>query len=188
MFSLIRALSKRYALLLLAVVLLCGCSSITTTQTTTTPTAAPTAQQPTPTPTPNTQATFASYVGKWTVHDSVMTINANQTGLMIWNAGPCGSAGLCGGNAPLIFTANADGSITGTIVSVTYLQGNGTPAPSGFQPSPDDVKAGDMFQLQHNGAHLLYTTWLGNASSYNSGNRYWCDATALSEGLTQCGA
>jgi hypothetical protein len=184
-FTFVRFFSKKQYVLLLALLLLCGCSSLPTTQTTTTP---PAAQQPTPTSTSDTQATFASYVGKWEVHDELLTINADHTGLLIWNAGPCGSAGLCGGNAPIVFTVNADGSIQGTIQSVTYTQGNGDPAPSDFQPSPDDVQAGYLFQLQHNGAHLLYTTWLGNAGSFNQGNRYWCDPTALSQGLSQCGA
>src|SRR5215467_14368003 len=175
LFTFVRFFSKKQSLLLLALLLLCGCSSLPTTQTTTTPpaalppaaTATTATPQPTPTSTSDTQATFASYVGKWEVHDALLTIKTDQTGLLIWNAGPCGSAGLCGGNAPIIFTVNADGSIQGTIQSVTYTQGNGDPAPSDFQPSPDDVQAGDMFQLQHNGAHLLFTTWLGQASSYN---------------------
>jgi hypothetical protein len=186
----ISSFCKRYALPLLALLLLCGCSSLPAAQTTSTPTpTASAAAQPSPTPTPAPQSVFPSYVGKWEVHDALMTIKADQTGLMTWNAGPCGSAGLCGGNAPIVFTVNADGSIQGTIQSVTYSQGDGSPAPSDFQPSPDDVQAGYMFQLQHSGAHLLYTTWLGAAASAgNSGNRYWCDPVAASSGWSQCGA
>src|SRR5689334_3002505 len=104
MFKLICSRGSRYGLLLLALILLGGCSSLSISQTSPAPTTAP--QQPTPTPTADTQATFASYVGKWEVHDALLTINADQTGLLIWNAGPCGSAGLCGGNAPIVFTVN----------------------------------------------------------------------------------
>ena len=119
-----------------------------------------------------------------------MNITAsNQTGLFQWNAGPCSDAGdLCNGNAQMAFTTNADGSITGTIQSVSYTLWSGSPAPAGYQPSTDDPKAGDTFQLQHSGAHLLYTTWFGTMSSLNDGNRYWCDAFALSAGWSQCGA
>jgi hypothetical protein len=76
----------------------------------------------------------------------------------------------------------------GTIQSVSYSQWNGDPAPKGYQPGAEDPRAGDTFQLQHSGAHLLYTTWFGEVSSLNNNNRYCCDAFALGAGWTQCGA
>ena len=179
------SLCKRYGLPLLALVLLCGCSSLATSQASQTPTAA--AQQPSPTPTA-AQTAFPSYVGKWQVHDALLTIDADQTGLFQWNAGPCGSGQMCNGNAHLAFTAQADGSIQATIQAVSYTLWSGDPAPAGYQPSADDPQAGDSFQLQHSGAHLLYTTWLGAVSSFNDGNRYWCDTFALNAGWSQCGA
>ena len=198
MFNFVRALrKKRYLFLLsLALVLLCGCSSLQTSQASPTPTsvaqqASPTptatAQQASPTPTSVAQAVFPSYVGKWEVHGSLLTINTNHTGLEQWNAGPCASA-MCNSNAQITFTENADGSIKATIQSVSYTQWNGTPAPAGYQPDPSAPQAGDTFQLQHSGAHLLYTTWLGKSSSLNKNNRYWCDSYALKAGYQQCGA
>lgn len=176
MFHFVCTLWKRYCLLLLALVLLCGCSSLSTSQAA-------------PTPTSDAQTAFTSYVGKWQVHDELLSINANQTGLLQWNVGPCSDAGqMCNGNAHLTFTVNADGSIKGTIQSVGYSQWNGDPAPTGYQPTAEDPRAGDTFQLQHSGAHLLYTTWFGEVSSLNNNNRYWCDAYALSAGWSQCGA
>lgn len=168
---------KRYLLLLLPLVLLCGCSTLW-------------ASQASPTPTSAAQTAFTSYIGKWEVHDSLLSINANQTGLEQWNVGPCSDQGqMCNGNAKITFTGNADGSIKGTIQSVSYSQWNGDPAPTGFQPNSTDPQAGDTFQLQHNGTHLLYTTWLGQRlSSLNSNNRYWCDPYALKAGWKQCGA
>jgi hypothetical protein len=139
------------------------------------------------------QAAFAPYVGKWEVHGALLTINAQRTGLVLWNAGPCGQSStetqLCNGNAKITFTVNPDGSIKGTTQSVWYTQWSGGPAPAGFQPDPSGQKAGDTFELKHDGAHLLYTTWFGaRQSQLNSGNRYWCDAYAEHAGWQQCGA
>jgi hypothetical protein len=120
----------------------------------------------------------------------LLTINAGKTGTQVWNAGPCtisGQTELCGGNANILFVENADGTITGTIQSVSYSSNNG-PAPSSYQPAASDPHAGDSFMLQHSGTHLLYTTWLGKRSDLNSNNRYWCDAYALQAGYQQCGA
>src|SRR5215470_4274711 len=65
------------------------------------------------------EAVFASFVGKWEVHDALLTIHADRTGLEQWNAGLCTQSmtetRLCGGNAKITFTVNADGSIKGTI-------------------------------------------------------------------------
>src|SRR5262249_24171464 len=139
------------------------------------------------------QAVFASYVGKWEVHGSLLTILAKRTGLEQWDVGPCTQAStetrMCNGNATITFTVNPDGSIKGTIQSVWYTHWDANPVPAGFQSNPEDEQAGDMFELQHNGAHLLYTTWFGaHRSSLNAGNRYWCDTYASHTGSQQCGA
>src|SRR5215472_10045459 len=129
------------------------------------------------------QAVFASYAGKWEVHGSLLTITTQRTGLEQWNVGPCTQAStetrLCNGNANITFTVNPDGSIKGTIQSAWYSQWDGTPVPTGFQSDPENPQAGDTFELHHDGAHLLYTTWFGaRQSSLNAGNRYWCDSYA----------
>jgi hypothetical protein len=138
-------------------------------------------------------AVFASYVGKWEVHGSLLTITANRTGLEQWNVGPCGQSStetlLCNGNATITFTVNPDGSIKGTIHSVKYTQWSGAPAPTGFQADPQDPQAGDTFELKHVKTHLLYTTWFGaRQSTLNSGNRYWCDSSTSPTDRQQCGA
>ena len=141
---------------------------------------------------PNNIKTFASYVGKWEVHGSLLTINAKRTGLELWNAGACTQSmtetRLCEGNATITFTVNADGSIKGTFQSVWYTQGNGEPAPAGFQSDPENPQAGDTFELQHHGAHLLYTTWFGRLSNLNRYNRYWCDSSTSPADRPLCGA
>ncbi|HEU5374916.1 MAG TPA: hypothetical protein VFV38_05725 [Ktedonobacteraceae bacterium] len=190
---------KRWLPLLLPLVLLCGCSSLGTSQTSPTLTpavnqaslaATAVAKQAPLAATAAAQVVFASYVGKWEVHGSLLSINANHTGLEQWNVGPCSDAGqMCNGNAHITFTVNADGSIKGTILSVNYSQWNGDLAPTGFQPDSADPQAGDTFQLQHSEIHLLYTTWSGGRSaSLNNGNRYWCDSYAVKAGWKQCGA
>jgi hypothetical protein len=165
---------KCWLLPFLALALLCGCSTTA-------------ASRPSQAPTPKAQTAFTSYIGKWEVHGSLLTINTNHTGLEQWNAGPC-STSMCNGNATIIFTENADGSIKGTIHSTSYTQWSGTPAPTGFQPNATDPQVGDSFQLQHSAAHLLYTTWFGRLSYLNNNNRYWCDSYALKAGWKQCGA
>ena len=139
------------------------------------------------------QAVFATYVGKWEVHGSLLTITAQHTGLEQWNVGRCTQASaetrMCNGNTNITFTVNPDGSIKRIIQSAWYTQWDGTPVPAGFQSDPADEQAGDAFELQHEGAHLLYTTWFGaRQSSLNAGNRYWCDAYASHAGWQQCGA
>lgn len=187
---------KRWFLLILPLILLCGCSSLGASQATPTATvianqaslaATAAANQASLAATAAAQTVFKTYVGKWEVHDAVLTINANGTGLEQWNAGPCGNS-MCGGNAQITFTVNTDGSIKGTIQSVSYAQGNGNPTPAGFQPDPSDQRAGDTFQLQHSGAHLLYATWFGQASSHNTFNRYWCGSGASQAEQEKCGA
>src|SRR5215469_1633678 len=111
------------------------------------------------------QAVFAPYVGKWQVHDALLTISAGRTGIESWNVGPCTQSStetaMCNGNAKITFTVNANGSIKGTFQSVWYTQWSGAPVPSGFQADSGDPHAGDTFELIHVKAHLLYTTWLG---------------------------
>jgi hypothetical protein len=199
MFNFVCSLWKKHCLLLLLpLVLLCGCSSLSASQVS--PTATAVAKQVPPLATAAAkqvpllataaaQTVFTSYVGKWEVHGSLLAINANHTGLEQWNVGPCSDAGqMCNGNAHITFAVNVDGSIKGTIQSVSYSQWSGDPAPTGFQPDSADLRAGDTFQLQHSGVHLLYTTWFGEQSSLNNNNRYWCDSSALKAGWKQCGA
>jgi len=176
----LRSLVKSsWLLALVALVLLCGCGSWGTTQ----------ASQ---TPTPTTQTAFTSYVGRWEVHDSLLAINANHTGLEQWNVGPCAELTTdtlqCEGTAAIAFTVNADGSLMGSIQSISYRQWNGHPAPTGFRPNAADPRTGDTFLLQHSGGHLLYTTWFGRLGDLNHENRYWCDAYAVTAGWKQCGA
>lgn len=175
MLNFVCALAKKGVLLsLLTLVLLCACSTTGTTQ-------------PSQTTTPRAQTAFTSYVGNWEVHDSLLTIHLNHTGLEQWNVGPC-SGSMCNGNAKITFTENVDGSITGTIQSISYSQWNGSAVPTGFQPDTADLQTGNSFQIQHNGTHLLYTTWSGKLSYLNNNNRYWCDSYALNAGWKQCGA
>jgi uncharacterized protein (DUF2147 family) len=188
---------KRCFLLILPLVLLCGCSSLGASQATPATTviakqaslaATAAAKQAPLLATAAAQTIVKSYVGKWEVHDSVLTINANSTGLQQWNGGPCGNT-MCGGNAHITFTVNMDGSIKGTIQSVNYSQANGASAPAGYQPDyADNPQAGDTFQLQHSGVHLLYTTWFGQRSFLNNNNRYWCGSGASQAEREKCGA
>jgi hypothetical protein len=144
-------------------------------------------------PKADAHAAFASYVGKWEVHGSLLTITANRTGFEQWNVGPCtqvltDNTPMCNGNAKITFTLNANGSIKGAFQSVWYTQWSGAPVPTGFHPDPEDPQVGDTFELKHVKAHLLYTTWLGRLSTFNSGNRYWCDSSTSPADRQQCGA
>lgn len=167
---------KGILLPLFMLLLLCGCNTSTITQ-------SPQALAS------NTQTTFTSYVGHWEVHGAQLTINADHTGFEQWNAGPCAES-MCNEQSKITFTENADGSIKGTFGPISIKQWNGGPAPSGFQLDTAEPLAGDTFQFQHNGTHLLYTTWFGKRLNYlnTEGNRYWCDAYALKTGWKQCGA
>jgi hypothetical protein len=168
-----QALLTLGALLVMTALASCGSTGQTPPQATATPTIAPTA----------TANPINSYVGSWTVHDERLTINANATGSLDWNAGPCATVGgssLCAGLGNLNFTTNLDGSLTGTYQSISYVPSSGQLAP-GYQPSSDDPKVGDTITLKHDGAHLLSATSNSNSWSF-------CDAYALANGWIQCGA
>jgi hypothetical protein len=170
---------------LLSLLLLAACASTASTvrQTPTVSNASPTAtlSPVSPTPTVNqTNTVLATFVGKWVSHDDQLTIAANGTGVENWNAGPCtgGIAGLCAGTGNLTFTANADGSLSGTYQAVSYASSSG-PVPANYQPAPGYPVVGNTISLKHNGADLLAAMVNGNSFNY-------CDPTALSQG--QCGA
>lgn len=162
---------------------------IATPTTAATPTPSPTALPPTPTPRPTAAhaPSYSTFVGTWQVHGATLTIFKISGGIYTWNAGPCDTS-MCHGYADILFTDNGNGTLTGQIHTVNYYtSSNSAPSPS-FTPPAGDPKGGYTFLLQHNGSHLLYTTWQGSASGLNSGNRNWCDAYAASHGYKQCGA
>ncbi len=143
----------------------------------------------------NPQAVFASYVGNWEHHGESLAIKANLTGLELWHVGPCTQSPReqwCNGSAEVTFTVNPDGSIRGTVQSVWYIwytSSGSEPVPAGYKPDPYDLRIGDIFELQHDGTHLLSTTWLGKSSNLNENPRYWCDTYAENAGWGQyCGA
>ena len=135
-----------------------------------------------PTPTATTANTvLTTYVGHWVSHDDALTIAADGTGVESWNAGPCtgpGTSGLCTGMGALAFTANADGSLTGTYQTVSY-ESSGGPLPAGYSPPSGYPVVGNTISVKHDGNHLLAAMVNGNSFNY-------CDPTALSQG--QCGA
>jgi pimeloyl-ACP methyl ester carboxylesterase len=134
-------------------------------------------QQPPPT----------GYGHPWYVHGAQLTIDG-QTGAMTWNNGPCGQT-MCTGHAAITFVSGPVG-ISGTITRTWYTQGNGDPAPPGYQP-PASVKPGDQFAMAYVNQHIAIEIWTGTAASLNSnyGNPYWCDTYAETHGWHQyCGA
>ncbi|MGO8947165.1 MAG: hypothetical protein ACLQUY_05785 [Ktedonobacterales bacterium] len=169
--------ASTFLLCLLSLLLLADCAVQTPTVSNVKPTA--TVSNVSPTPTANT--VLASFVGKWVSHDDELTIAENGTGVENWNAGPCtgqGASGLCTGIGNLMFTVNADGSLTGTYQSVSYESSSG-PLPASYQPAPGYPVVGNTISLKHDGTDLLAAMVNGNSFNY-------CDPTALSQG--QCGA
>jgi hypothetical protein len=171
------------ALLSLFLLAACASTASTVSQTPTVSNVSPTAtlSPVNPTPTVNQASNvLATFVGKWVSHDDQLTIAANGTGVENWSAGPCtgGISGLCAGTGNLTFTANANGSLTGTYQTVSYDSSSG-PVPANYQPAPGYPVVGNTISLTHNGADLLAAMVNGNSFNY-------CDPTALSQG--QCGA
>lgn len=170
-------LASPLLLCLLSVLALTACAGQSPTVHMATPT--PSVSSVSPTPTMN--VVMASFVGKWVSHDDQLTIAANGTGVENWNAGPCvgqGISGMCAGAGNLMFTVNADGSLTGAYQSVTYASSGG-PLPVSYQPPSGYPVVGNTLTLKHDGAHVLAALVNGNSFNY-------CDPTALSQ--AQCGA
>lgn len=135
---------------------------------------------------------LASFIGKWYVHGSALTINADGTGVFWSNAGPCfdsfsdPNSPMCAVNEDLVFTGNADGTITGKITKVWYTEWDGSPTPPGYDPGSVGVpRIGDMFKLRLVHPNLLIETWLNRPDYGEGGNPYWCGSDYHGE---ECGA
>jgi pimeloyl-ACP methyl ester carboxylesterase len=121
-------------------------------------------------------SSMASYVGQWYVHGAELRINADGSGEMTWNAGPCSpninvNEGMCTGNASITFKPLV-GGIVGTFTNVWYTAYPG-PLPADFNP-PTEPAARESFTLKFTSHEVLYTTYSNPAMNY--GNRNWCRA------------
>lgn len=137
-------------------------------------------------------ASLKPFLGKWFVHGSSLTINANGTGMQTWNAGPCGSdlaSGMCTGHSPLKIRKVANG------VEVTRSGDPWYTTDSGVRTVPDSVreygesmKAGDSTVLVPISGTALKSTKGGTETGDGFGNPYLCrlEAPEADEGL--CGA
>lgn len=120
-------------------------------------------------------STLVPYVGaSWYVHGASLVVKPDSTGVMKWNAGPCGNS-LCTGTATIMFDTTLGNGIIGVFTTTDYTQPGGQPAPPDFAATDGDPHPGYLFKLEVAGSKLLYTTWLGHpAEILNSGNRNWC--------------
>jgi len=121
-------------------------------------------------------SSLGSYAGQWYVHGATLQIDADGSGNMTWNAGPCSpnisvDQGMCTGHASITFKPVADG-IAGTLTNVWYTAYPG-PLPSDFQ-QPAEPAAGESFTLKFTSREVLYTTYTDPV--VNEGNRNWCRA------------
>ena len=114
----------------------------------------------------------------------MLTINADGSGMMTWNAGPCGSLpDMCILNASVTFKVDGN-AIDGTLARVWYTSGGQAVANYDAAGYP---RQGDQFTLSLSSQDVLHITWLGSdASVLNAGNGNWCRAGHTNIGV--CGA
>lgn len=132
-------------------------------------------------------SSLASYAGQWYVHGADLTIGADGSGNMTWNAGPCSQninvdEGLCTGHANITFKPAA-GGVSGTLTNVWYTANPGPLPPDFTQPA--QPAANESFTLKIINADVLYTTWYSNPTM-NEGNRNWCRSGYINSQV--CGA
>jgi hypothetical protein len=137
---------------------------------------------------------FSSFVGTWRVHGLTLKIQADRTGLMDWNAGPCEDllehpdTPHCEGYANLRFDP-IQGSVltarvTGEVYYKTWDTGQIYPGPAASRNEP--IKTGLEIQLRRVAPHVLHQTWVGQSG--DQGNPYLCAAAASDEWHTRCNA
>lgn len=119
-------------------------------------------------------SSLGSYVGQWYVHGETLQIDADGSGEMTWNAGPCSpninvNEGMCTGHGTITFKPLA-GAIAGTLTKVWYTAYPG-PLPTDFQ-TPAQPASGESFTLKFTSGDVLYTTY--SSAAMNEGNRNWC--------------
>jgi hypothetical protein len=67
----------------------------------------------------------ASYVGEWYIHGSNMTVNADGTGELVGNEGPCTGVSMCEGYIEFIWESTDDGKVIGTITERWIVDSEG---------------------------------------------------------------
>jgi pimeloyl-ACP methyl ester carboxylesterase len=128
----------------------------------------------------------SQFVGNWYVHGAQLSINADATGTMAWNQGPCGAnyADMCTGNADLMFTVGS-GEIRGSLTNVRFTSSNGQTVPTSSIDPHGTPQPGDSFTLSVANPNVLHITWLGSASTI-WGNPNWCRNNYINASI--CGA
>lgn len=137
---------------------------------------------------------FRLFVGTWRVHGSTVTIRADRTGLMDWNAGPCQDllqhpgGPHCQGYANLRFGPVQGRVLTAQVTGDVYYRTWDTnelyrdPVASRNEP----IKAGLQIQYRRITPHVLHQTWVGHPA--DQGNPYLCAAAASEAWHTRCNA
>src|SRR6476469_2447790 len=132
---------------------------------------------------PRTNATEKlPFVGHWAVHGSQLDINADGTGLLTWNGGPCTSSTSetrrCSGNATIAFTAGVGETLQGSFVEVWYTTDDGSPV-TDYEYSDSGYLPAETFTLARNDEHTLISSGGGPDDPDGPGNPYLCDEYAM---------
>jgi len=120
------------------------------------------------------KSVLAPFVGdRWYGPGRGLTIKADSTGVIDWDAGQCGG-GTCIDRAQVLFDGTSGNSIIGVITSAETLTSDGRgPAPDGTPLDFSLPQPGYAFKLKVSGHKLLYATW-DEWSGLNRFNRQWC--------------
>ena len=156
------------------------------------------------------QAGLATFRGQWHVHDGTLCVGSalhlptgngapacSGTGNSGWMRGwfgcnvlPPATVPVCNEWDELTFTADSDGTITGTITNVFFTTDNNVVI-NGFDPGPGYDRPGDTFRLAHVATGLLRETILRthlSQSDLQYGNPYWCGPGISAANQPKCGA
>jgi hypothetical protein len=137
---------------------------------------------------------FGSFVGTWRVHGLNLEINADHTGKMDWNAGPCQDPMLnlsgphCGGYAEMVFDPPRGGELTGRITSVVYKTWDTgqVVTDTSYLTKGEPIKAGLTIHLTHYAPHVLKEVW--DVKPGEQGNPFLCAQQASKEWHYRCNA
>jgi len=81
-----------------------------------------------------------SYVGEWGLHTTTMTVNADGTGDMVTNDGPCNGDNMCTGHFEFTWEPIEDGKVLGTITERWTVDSQGNT----YQPGEIDIYWSDL--------------------------------------------
>jgi hypothetical protein len=124
--------------------------------------------------------TPVAFRGMWRVHGGSLQINADLTGELLWNAGPCGVDSMCTCREAFVFLVDGD-RLLGHSQSSGVEDANGKPGPEELLGEPGERPTGTV-TVSMADVGVLKTAY----DPPREGNPYLCSDKASATWKTEC--